>query len=52
MEILGMAGGPVRAPSTPMSEDARRALYADLEATGILGHLESARQQPPLRIAV
>lgn len=36
MELLGMAGGPVRAPSTPMDAAARRALEADLAATGIL----------------
>lgn len=52
MEFLGMAGGPVRAPSTPMSEDARRALHADLQATGLLAKVASGRDQGRLRIAV
>jgi 4-hydroxy-tetrahydrodipicolinate synthase len=36
MELIGMVGGPVRAPSTPMTEEKRRELEADLAATGIL----------------
>lgn len=36
MEYLGMAGGPVRAPATPMTEEAKRQLRHDLAVTGIL----------------
>jgi len=36
MEMLGMTGGPVRCPSTPMDERSREELRADLESTGIL----------------
>lgn len=36
MELLGMKGGPVRAPSTPMTAEARVQLEAELAATGIL----------------
>jgi dihydrodipicolinate synthase/N-acetylneuraminate lyase len=46
MELLGMFGGPVRAPSTPMSEEAREALKVDLEATGILARAAAAAPQP------
>jgi 4-hydroxy-tetrahydrodipicolinate synthase len=49
MELLGMIGGPVRAPSTPMSEAAKQELRRDLEATGILARAAAAR--PPLRLA-
>ena len=52
MEFLGMAGGPVRPPSTAMSEQARHTLRADLEASGILAKVENGRDQVPLRIAV
>jgi 4-hydroxy-tetrahydrodipicolinate synthase len=44
MELLGMIGGPVRAPSTPMSEEAKRALHDDLAATGILAKVPTARR--------
>lgn len=43
MELIGMIGGPVRSPSTPMTEAARRELEADLAATGIL---DKARTRP------
>jgi len=43
MELLGMKGGPVRAPSTPMSAETRRQLEADLAATGILDRLAGRR---------
>ena len=51
MELLGMAGGPVRAPSTPMSDEARGRLEADLEATGILAKARAAQaaQSPAAR---
>jgi dihydrodipicolinate synthase/N-acetylneuraminate lyase len=35
MELLGMKGGPVRAPCTEMSAEAKAQLRADLEATGL-----------------
>ena len=44
MELLGMAGGPVRPPSTPMDDASRRALEADLAATGLL---DKARARAP-----
>ncbi|MEK7230490.1 MAG: hypothetical protein AAB115_00560, partial [Pseudomonadota bacterium] len=36
MELIGMPGGPVRAPCTELSEEKKQELRADLEATGIL----------------
>jgi 4-hydroxy-tetrahydrodipicolinate synthase len=45
MELLGMAGGPVRAPATPMSEDAKRQLRDELAATGILDKVKLGRKQ-------
>ena len=41
MEVLGMVGGPVRTPCSPMSDAAREALRADLEASGLLAKLRS-----------
>jgi 4-hydroxy-tetrahydrodipicolinate synthase len=35
MECIGMAGGPVRTPCAPMTEEAKREMRADLEATGL-----------------
>jgi 4-hydroxy-tetrahydrodipicolinate synthase len=43
MELLGMAGGPVRAPATPMAEEAKRQLREELTATGILDKVKAAR---------
>ncbi len=40
MEVLGMVGGPVRVPSAEMTEDAKRQMRADLEATGIVGKIK------------
>lgn len=45
MEMLGMVGGPVRAPATPMSEEARRQLREELAATGILDRVPAARRR-------
>lgn len=42
MDLLGMAGGPVRAPATPMSDEARRQLRDDLASTGILDRVKAA----------
>ncbi len=36
MELIGMPGGPVRAPCTELPEERKNELRADLEATGIL----------------
>lgn len=36
MELIGMKGGPVRAPQTEMTADARERLRADLESTGLI----------------
>jgi hypothetical protein len=35
MECIGMAGGPVRTPCAPMTEEAKREMRGDLEATGL-----------------
>jgi 4-hydroxy-tetrahydrodipicolinate synthase len=51
MELLGMVGGPVRTPCAPMTEEARQALRADLEASGLLAKLRSFAQVEPLRQA-
>ncbi|HEX2215727.1 MAG TPA: dihydrodipicolinate synthase family protein [Xanthobacteraceae bacterium] len=52
MEFLGMVGGPVRAPATPMSEEAKRELREDLAATGILDRVRQRREERPLKLAV
>ena len=36
MELIGMAGGPVRPPVLPFDETERGALKADLERVGLL----------------
>ena len=36
MELIGMVGGPVRAPCTEMTAEAKAEMRADLEATGLL----------------
>jgi 4-hydroxy-tetrahydrodipicolinate synthase len=36
MELIGMAGGPVRAPCSEMTAEAKQQMRADLEATGLL----------------
>jgi len=36
MECVGMTGGPVRTPCAEMSEEAKREMRADLEATGLV----------------
>ena len=35
MELIGMVGGPVRAPCIEMTEQAKKRLRADIEATGL-----------------
>jgi 4-hydroxy-tetrahydrodipicolinate synthase len=51
MELVGMVGGPVRSPCSPMTEEARERLRADLEATGLIAKL-SQSNPIPLRQAV
>ncbi|HXF66147.1 MAG TPA: dihydrodipicolinate synthase family protein [Burkholderiales bacterium] len=51
MELIGMAGGPVRAPCLPMSEEAKRALRADLEATGLIAKAKAAAEKTARRAA-
>lgn len=41
MECLGMVGGPVRTPCAEMSAEAKKAMRADLEATGLLARARS-----------
>ena len=36
MECIGMVGGPVRAPCSEMTEEAKKEMRADLEATGLV----------------
>lgn len=36
MELVGMTGGPVRAPCSEMTAEAKQQMRADLEATGLL----------------
>lgn len=50
MELLGMAGGPVRAPCTEMTSEAKERMRADLEATGLLDRVR-ARNATPRRAA-
>ena len=52
MELLGMVGGPVRAPCSPMTEEARNRLRSELERTGLLAKAAEAAEPGPLRRAV
>ena len=51
IELLGMKGGPVRAPCTELSEEDKQRMRADLEATGILEQARAARAKPERRAA-
>jgi len=42
MELVGMSGGPVRAPCTEMTDEAKARMRADLEATGLLDKVRAA----------
>ena len=42
MELIGMAGGPVRPPVIPISDAEREALKADLESVGLLQKARSS----------
>jgi len=41
MELVGMAGGPVRAPCAEMTDDMKKAMRADLEATGLIARAKA-----------
>ena len=41
MEQIGMPGGPVRTPCTELTDEKKRELRADLEATGILAKVKA-----------
>jgi 4-hydroxy-tetrahydrodipicolinate synthase len=43
MECIGMVGGPVRTPCAPMTEEAKREMRADLEATGLPARARAAQ---------
>lgn len=43
MDMLGMAGGPVRTPLLQVTEKERQALRADLERSGVFDHLPRAK---------
>jgi 4-hydroxy-tetrahydrodipicolinate synthase len=45
MELIGMKGGPVRAPQTELSPEQKAAMRADLEATGLPAKAELARNR-------
>ena len=45
MECIGMAGGPVRAPCAEMTDEAQRAMRADLEATGLPAKARAGEQK-------
>jgi len=51
IELLGMKGGPVRAPCTELSADDKQRMRADLEATGLLEKTRAARGKPARRAA-
>jgi dihydrodipicolinate synthase/N-acetylneuraminate lyase len=43
MELLGMTGGPVRAPCTEMTAEAKERMRADIQSTGLLDKVRAAR---------
>jgi len=45
MECIGMVGGPVRVPCAEMTEDMKKQMRADLEATGLPAKARAAGQQ-------
>jgi hypothetical protein len=46
-----MAGGPVRTPCAPMSDEAKREMRADLEATGLPAKARAAGESAGARRA-
>ena len=51
IELLGMKGGPVRAPCSELSDERKREMRADLEATGILEKARAAQSSAERRAA-
>jgi 4-hydroxy-tetrahydrodipicolinate synthase len=51
MELLGMKGGPVRAPCTELTAEQKQQMRADLEATGILEKARAAHGAAKQRVA-
>lgn len=51
MELLGMKGGPVRAPCTELTVEQKQQMRADLEATGILEKARTAHAAAKQRVA-
>jgi len=45
MELVGMVGGPVRPPCSEMTEESKRQMRADLEATGLLARVAKGGAQ-------
>jgi dihydrodipicolinate synthase/N-acetylneuraminate lyase len=41
MELIGMVGGPVRAPCGEMTEENKKLMKADLEATGLIAKAQA-----------
>lgn len=44
MELIGMTGGPVRAPCAEMTAEAKAEMRADLEATGLLAKASAGKK--------
>ena len=44
MELVGMVGGPVRAPCSEMTAEAKAEMRADLEATGLLAKVAAGKK--------
>ena len=51
MECVGMAGGPVRAPCSEMTEEAKKEMRADLEATGLVAKARAGLAKAERRAA-
>jgi 4-hydroxy-tetrahydrodipicolinate synthase len=51
MECIGMVGGPVRVPCSEMTEEAKKEMRADLEATGLVAKAKAGLAQAERRAA-
>ena len=51
MECVGMAGGPVRAPCSEMTDEAKKDMRADLEATGLVAKAKAGLAKAERRAA-
>ncbi len=51
MDLLGMQGGPVRAPCTELTAEQKAQMKADLEATGLLEHARAGKAKAQQRAA-